>query len=274
MIAIVTDSTAYFTSEQAQKLDITMLPIQYFVGEKSFWERPSGENGTAPFCGTSDGGHACRTKEISVKRYVRTFRRLLQTADQVLCLTLSSRLSSCYRNALAASEEFQEGRVYVFDTLTIGGGIQFLAERARRWEQSGLPFKQIVEKLQQTREKIGVVFSVDNLSMLRQGGRLSRVKQSVNTILNIRPILMIKNGSLVSDGRARGSYAQTAALLKRIPQSAEQVMIHFIQKREEVKLLYSSAVRHFPSPPLLTELGPVMEAHTGAGLLGAAWILP
>lgn len=271
MITIVTDSSAYFTRRAAEKLGVRVLPMSYTVAGQIFNEGFADENGNYRRYISANSDY-CKTSQVNVGSFISTFQEITRKGDQVLCITISSRLSGTYRNAVHAAKEFEEGKICVVDSLSAAGGIQLLAEKARQLEKQGLSLAQIAERVEELRESIGIAFSVDSIKPLRKSGRISRVRQSVTTILNVRPILLCVNGTIISDGTARGKYAQINELLNRVPNTAEKTIIHFIDQSQTVRRFYSAACEHFKTAPALCELGPVLGIHIGTNVVGVAWI--
>lgn len=122
---------------------------------------------------------------------------------EVLCLTISSRLSGTYSNASLAAKSVG-GAIRIVDGRTTAGGSCLLLRHAAQRIREGAQLQPLAEELRALREQIGIAFSVTDMNPLRRSGRLGIVRQSVGTILNIRPILQLVQGGVVACDTARG----------------------------------------------------------------------
>lgn len=273
MIAIVTDSTAYLTSDEAKALRVGVVPESYSVNRQMFNENYADKNGTFERlilkhpCG-------CKTAHASVGAFMSMFSESLRQGLKVFCVTISSRLSGTYSSAVVAARELGSPDVMVVDSLTTAGGLRLLVEEARRLSlEDGITLDALAAEVEKLREKIGIVFSVDNMDFIRASGRLGTVRQSIGTVLNVRPILLCSDGAVISDGQARGKNALCRALAGRIPTSAKKIVLHSFGENGAAAQLREEIARRFPGVPLLfSRPGPVLGIHLGLGMVAAAWI--
>lgn len=92
------------------------------------------------------------------------------------------------------------------------------------------------ERMQQERAKTGVVFSLDSMDALRRSGRIGIVRQSVSTILNIRPVLRCQDGAVISLGTARGRTEQMKKLIDAMSNNPKQIVVNASQKLQQEQL--------------------------------------
>lgn len=204
MIAIVTDSTAYITREDARALGVVVVPMTYSIGgHQLYTESYIGENGMFESL-LKKNPPGQRTSQATMSAFMSTFEELRSAGHQVLCLTISSRLSGTYSNAAIAARELGGADISVVDSRTTAGGLFLMARAARRMIDEGMTLDQVTQRLKALRDKVKVIFSVEDMGPLRRSGRLGVVRLSVSTILNIKPILKCADGSVVSCGIARG----------------------------------------------------------------------
>lgn len=209
MITLVTDSTAYLTKAEAEKLKIRLVPMHYILAGKSYAESYADENGDfVPQIAAHQ--EICATAQASVADFVGIFQAIVHQGGEVLCLVISSRLSGAYSSACIAAKAVDAEKVRVVDSRTTAGGLALLLKRAAALIRQGYPLEDIVAQIKEQRGKTGIAFSVEDMDALRKSGRLSIVRQSVGSILNIRPILCLEKdgGALISGGTARGRNAQ------------------------------------------------------------------
>lgn len=170
-------------------------------------------------------------------------------ADHVYCVTLSSKLSGSYNSALIAKslyeEEYGEKDIFIFDSLSASGGIGLIARKVMEYEEQGLGFDEIVEKVSAFRDDMKTFFVLDNLETLRKNGRLSGMKALVAATLSIKPVCEGVEGNIVQRGQGVGI---RKALLK---------MVDIIEKEShdaENKILTVSHCNNFERAMLVRDM--------------------
>lgn len=275
MIALVTDSTAYLTREEAKALQVHIAPMSYTVNGRIYHETyidKSGDYETLIARGIAEA----KTSQTTVGTFTSLFDELLQQGHDVLCLTISSRLSGTYSSAALAARELDKERITVVDSHLTGGGLYLLVHEARRLIDAGLDRGAIMSELCAIRDRIGIAFSVSDLTQLRKSGRLGIVRQSISTMLNNKPVFLCLEGAIVSDGVSRGRNAQLAHLLRHVPKDATSIIVHYtLQEEHSASLLAKTFGLSHPGVPLhMSLLGPVLDIHLGLSTVGIAWITP
>ena len=236
MITIMVDSAAGISRQEAEELGAHYVPMTYTVDRQQFVEHYIGENGQfEPYIEREDVER--RTSQATAAAFVSAFEQQVAKGRQVLCITISSRLSGTYANAVMAAKEVNADEIRVLDSRNCAGGIYFLIQRAQTLIDQGLNLAEIAEKLASERKLINNVFTVNDMTNLRKSGRLGVVRLSVSTILNLRPILCLQNGSVFSRGVARGSHEQLRMLAESVPENAKFVVIHSRENNPQLPLL-------------------------------------
>ncbi len=144
---------------------------------------------------------ACPSPELYMKAYDCD-------ADDVYVVTLSSKLSGSYNSALLGKdlfhEEIGEKNIYIADSLSAASGETNVALKAMDLASSGLPFEEVVKKLEEYRDEMNTYFVLDSLETLRKNGRLSGMKALVASTLNIKPVCYGLHGEIVQRGQGIG----------------------------------------------------------------------
>lgn len=273
MIAIVTDTSAGFTKKEAQELGIHVVPMTYNVSDHLYFESFSDENGDFESL-IFKNPYAATTSQVSSSAFLNVFEDLVNKNYEVICLVISSRLSGTYSSACLAARELGSEKVAVIDSLLTVGALRILTQKALHMANEGLCLNEIVAKIEQekTNDTIGISFTVDNMDALRRSGRLGIVKQSVGTILNLRPILVLKDGAIVFKSISRGKSDQVRELVNTIPSGATEVIIHYLEQTKNLEDLIKVIKNKFPDMIILTsKLGPVLSIHLGNSVLGISW---
>lgn len=271
MIVIVTDSSAYLTREEAERLGAVVVPMTYsYGGSPALTETYVDENGA--FDRLIDRyPEQMHTSQAPMSAFVSTFTDILEEGNDVLCITISSRMSGTYSNAVFAARELAPERICVVDSLNTAAGMYQLVKKARSLIDAGKTLNETAQILREMRRRIGTVFTVEDIGPLRRSGRIGSLKMSVSTILNIRPILRCADGVIVSSGIARGRNDQRRQLLYCLPEGLKQAIVTYYEAGEQVQAL-SDALRARGIEPECRPLGPVLAIHLGTGSIGLSWI--
>ena len=269
MFTVVTDSSVYFTRKEAESLGVRMLPLLYSVNGQHFGEGYADENGR--FLQLVEQGQDMYTAQVSTSTFLSTFSELRRKKKDILCLTMSSRLSGVYSSAMMTARDMDPEHIIVVDSLSIAGGFKFLAEKACEMARQNYTLQQAADEIESMRDRIGIVFSVNDMGALRRSGRLGFVRQSVTTMLNLRPILLCKYGAVVSDAVARGTHAQIRALVRTVPDGAKRIEVQYVQNRQSAEVITEELKRRFACLIEISNVGPVLAIHLGLSAIGISW---
>ena len=200
-VRIVVDSTADVTDEIRAKLSVVPLTVHFgeqeyvdgiTINHKQFYEMLV-ETDVLP-----------TTSQPSPDAFAQVFRQAQEAGEQVVALTVSSKLSGTCQSAMIAAADFPDS-VWVVDTKTVAIGCGILAELAVRLKEEGLSAADIVARLEEERENIRVIALLDTLEYLKKGGRISKTVAFAGGLLSIKPVVTIQDGEIHILGKARGS---------------------------------------------------------------------
>ena len=160
----------------------------------------------------AEGGQP-RTSQLTPYDY----EQALADGEEAVLITVSSKLSGCYQNAVSIAEAHPG--VYAVDSLTASCGMYALVQQAVRLRDEGCGAQTIAEQLLALRERLHVVAMLDTLEYLRRGGRLSNTAAFIGGLLGVKPVLGTQEGQLVALGKARGSKNAANLLIERVQKS-------------------------------------------------------
>ena len=271
MLALVTDSTCGLTRTEAAELGVDVLPMGYAVAGIRHAEGFVGENGD--YASALSGGGLVTTEAVRPSAFERAFRRHLDAGEEVLCLTISSRLSGTFRSAEQAAEAVSDPRVTAFDSWGTAGALEFLVRRARALANAGETVEGIVSALTELRASTRIVFSVPDMAALSRSGRLGAIRRAVATKLNRYPVMALSEGGIVKLGDGRGARGMAAAMAERIPEGTTELLVsHFGPRGVEAREVLLAARERFPEAHLrVKDGGPVLAKHLGVGAVGLSW---
>lgn len=203
MIKILVDSAADFELAEAEELGITLAPILVRFGKDEFMD---GVNITHRefFEKLIESGELPQTSQINEFRFAEYFKNLTANGDDVIAITISSKLSGTYSCAVKAAKKFG-GKVRVVDSLNASIGERVLLQYALRLLNGGLTVDEIVKELNERKQKIQVLAVLDTLKYLRKGGRISAAAAIAGEMLSIKPVVSVIKGEVKLVGKAIGS---------------------------------------------------------------------
>lgn len=211
-ITIITDSASDLS--QNNKNGITVLPMTISFDNETY------EDGVTLtpdnfYMKLIESSTLPKTSQVSPYAFSEAYEKALEHSDQVIVITLSSKLSGTYQSACIAAEDYQD-KVYVIDSENVSVGEQLLINYAFSLIQQGLDAKGITQQLNTIKKRIHLVALLDTLEYLKKGGRISGSAAFLGNILSIKPVIAIADGEVAFLGKARGSKQGNNLLIEQI----------------------------------------------------------
>ena len=212
------------------------------------------------------------TSQVNPDRFAEVFREVLKEDTEIIYLGFSSNLSGTYQSSVIARdmvlEEFPDADITVIDLLSASYGYGLLTERAAKYINDGLSKDEVVKNIEQDKNTIRHLFTVNDLDYLAKGGRLSKGQAFLGSLLNIKPLLHVEDGKLVPIEKYRGMkriYKRMTELMNEEGAEVEAVITHsdamdlaLDLKKQILKDTKVNDVRIF-------DIGPTILSHTGNG---------
>lgn len=277
-IAFVTDSTAGMPPEQVKEHNVTVVPLQVVFGTESFRD---GVDLTQDefFRRLKEAKSLPTTSQPSVADFEEAYSKLLAdpNVDSIISIHLSSRLpSGTFSSATQAAERLGAGtpkKITVIDSHSAYMGEGLMVINASRAAREGKSHDEIVKMVEDMRPKMRVLLLVDTLEYLQKGGRIGGAQAFLGGLLNIKPILQVKDGRVEPLERVR---TRRKAMERLAEIGAEesagkpcQVVVGHGQAPEDAATLRSLLSEKMKIDEEFTsDLGPVLSTHTGPGVLG------
>src|SRR3954468_23195991 len=273
-VAVVTDTTPYLPRELIDRWDIGEVSL--YVG----WDgdlRPEDEykDLDAFYARLRKSPSLPTTSQPSVGDFRACFEPLVRAGRDVVSIHLASGLSGTWESATEAAHvlagEGHPGRVEVVDAQTGAGGLGCLVITAAREAEQGAEAGAIVDAVKRARERLDIWFCLDTLEYLRRGGRIGAAQAAVGTALKVKPILTF-GSEIAPVGRVRTrrrALERMEGYLEELhDRGATDWVVQHAQSPEVAEHLVAHGTAIFGSGPLFcTEVGPVLGAHLGSGML-------
>lgn len=190
---ISSDSTCDLSEKLVKDNEITIVPLTIMLGGKEYHDNVD-ITADAVIDYVENGGALPKTAAVPTETYIEIFKKLTADGSEVIHFNISSKDSSCYDHALAASKEVPG--VYVVDTLQLSSGQGLLVMKAVDLRKAGKSAKEAFDWIEENKLKACTSFVVDRLDFLHKGGRCSLLALLGAKLLKIHPYIAMKNGSL------------------------------------------------------------------------------
>lgn len=276
MTAIVTDSTADLDPEAARELGIDVVPLYVNFGSESFLDRVQISRDDF-YRRLAAGGALPTTTQASSAAYEETFAKHVTAGEEIVCLSISGRLSGTINAAGAAAAHFPQATIRVFDSRTVSGGLGLLVFSAYELALGGAGAAEIITALEEMRSRQALYAAIPDLSHAVRTGRISRTMAMIGGMMKILPVLGLDDdGKVMEVARVRTfdraletlieatatriqgtTAARVAVVHARAPQTAETLRQRLLQKTGD-------AIARLD----VLETGPAIAVHAGIGAAG------
>jgi DegV family protein with EDD domain len=278
--AIITDTDASLPLEIARKHNIVQVPILVQFGEESF-KAVYDIDDAETFARIDRTGKLPTTSAPSPGQFLEAYRTAFdQGCEAVLCITVSAEISATYTAALNAASLMPDRNITVIDSqsLSMGQGLMVLAA-AEALEEIDSKEKAIAA-VESTRERTHLFAALSTLKYLAMSGRVGHLAAGLANLLDVKPILAIRNGRLDMLERVRTqkkAWERTIHLTveKAAGSQIEKMAIIHVNARQDAQRLDGLLREFLPCPDeiLYAELTPGLSVHSGAGLVGVVSVI-
>ena len=214
MLRIITDGAADFPAGWEEEFDIQIIPINIHFGEETYLQYV--EMDLEEFYNKIDSGSVFpKTSQPSPHQFSEFYKTIAKEGDTILSVHVTSKLSGTYASAVAASEDLK-GKYNIIPLDSTGGslGIAFMCRTARIMERDGKSVEEIVAHLESVRERIQIILTLDNLEYARRSGRVGTLSAALASVLNVKPIAVLKDGILNMTEKVRTRNASLNRVLE------------------------------------------------------------
>lgn len=276
-LKLITDSTSDIDKELAKKLDIEVVPLKVIFGTEVFTEGVDISN--EEFYKKLDIATAVpTTSQPSPDEFVDVFSKHINNKDEVLGIFISSELSGTFQSATIAKDILNSDKVHIIDSRNVTFALANLVFEAAKLRDKKVEVLEIVKKIETIKENLILLGIVDTLKYLKMGGRLSGAAAVIGGLLNIKPIVSVVEGKVVSVGKERGHKKAFGWVVQRI-------------KDEPIDYNYGIVLAHTNAPHLIPEfseyltlngvklgdytilnIGSVVGTHAGPGCVAMSYI--
>ena len=273
-IAIVTDSTSDLSVRLVEKTDITIVPLSViFEGNKyiddgesillnDFYRRLKKSDAMSLSTQPSPGD------------FTKVYIELLKEYQSIISIHISSKLSGTFNSAVLARRQLKEATIEVIDSEMVHMSCEFLAIEVSRMASEGMELKEIVARVEKFKQNIDSFYCPRTLDNLIKGGRMSKIKGTFAKMLEVKPILTLREGEISLYKKVRKWDQAKDAIADAIKEKADgsnniTLSIGDVDAEGEADAISERLAREIkPKEILRTDIGIVVGSHLGIGGLG------
>ncbi|MDT4946523.1 MAG: fatty acid kinase fatty acid binding subunit [Pseudonocardiales bacterium] len=272
-VAVVTDSTAYLPRGVADLLGIVTVPLRVSLGSRAATDGVDVSPGEV--VGALRGRVAVTTSRPTPAEFAAAYRRCLDSgASHIVSVHLAAALSGTWESAALAAQDFPHGVVRVVDSRSTAGALGFAVRAAAGAARGGASAAEVQGAATDTVDRTRTLFYVDTIEYLRRGGRVGTAAALLATSLSVKPILQMVEGHIVPLEKVRTSAKAIARLVQLTVDAAGDgvvdVAVHHLAAQARADQVAGQLRAALPRIGELdiAEIGPVVGAHLGPGVIG------
>jgi DegV family protein with EDD domain len=274
--AVVCDTTAYLPTDLLAERRIKTISLYVSVDDQQEREEEISDFGDFyERLRASESG--ATTSQPSIGDFLAVYEPLLEEGREVVSIHISAGISGTFEAAGQARERLiEEGkggeRLHLMDSRTAAGGMGLCALGAATAAAAGGDAQGVLAGAEETRQSLKMWFAIDTLEYLRRGGRIGGARAWIGSALKIKPILTLEEEITPVERvrtRARSLERLRGYARQRHESGADGWVVQYIQDKETADALIEDCYEIFGGDPaFISEVGPVLGAHVGPGLLG------
>ena len=277
-VKIITDSTSYIPSEYIDKYDISIVSLNVFMNDKSTREL---DIDNSLFYKEMDSlDEIPKSSQPIPDEMLSTFEEIVKKGDSIIGIFLSSKMSGTFSSANLIKnmilEDYPQADITLIDSETNCMQMGFAACEAARLAYEGKSSDNIVDRVNHVLTNSRFLFSPNTLDYLKKGGRIGSASAILGNILQIKPILTVKDGETSVFTKVRTRKKAVDAIVNGVLEDIDKnglgdVIVHHINCEEEGLALAKRLEEKLNIPVKIQSIGPVIGLHVGPGSIGIAY---
>jgi DegV family protein with EDD domain len=273
-LRVVTDSTADLSPELRAAYGIEMVPLTVHFGPESFLDAVDMDT-EAFWAKIKTSPHHPKTAQPAPGDFLKVYRPIIEAGDEILSVHLSGNLSGTVSSAGVAAGMLPAGKVTLVDSKSVSMGLGMMAIEASRRAQAGESAAQIAAFLNELKERMHILFTVDSLEFLQKNGRVGKAQALIGGLLGIKLILQVdRDGVVAPADKVRGKSKVVPRTLEmmneRIPFGSriKLAIMHAQDEPEAMAWLETLKTKYDVVEHYVYPLGPVVATNAGPGAIG------
>ena len=273
MLKIVMDSAGEIPDEWRKEYDVVVIPVNIQFENKTYLQGIDLSNDDFYHLADSTGVIP-KTSQPTPQQFVELYRKIAKASDTILSLHVTSKLSGTFNSAVLAAKEVKgKLKVIPFDSGSGSAAIGFMCKEVRQLERAGATLQAILDRLEEIRQNLSIVLTLDTLEYAQKSGRVKKLQAAIATLINIKPIIILKDGALDMKERVRTRQRAISRVVEiiheRVGDHLVNVAVVHAQSLDAAKLLIQKVHETLHVNELiLSELSIGVAANLGPGTIG------
>ena len=272
-VKIITDSLSDITNDMAEGLGVTVVPVYVRFGEEVYRDRV--EMTTDEFYYRLTHGNVWpTTTQPTPNDFTTVYNRLAEETDEILVVTLSSKLSGTYESAVHAKRLMEkECRIEVMDSMTVVMGLGVIVIAAAKSAQAGASLDEVADVVRRAMPRSHAIMSFDTLKYLAKGGRIGKAQGLLGSLLSVKPILTMRDGEVAPLTRVRSRAAGMDYLYDFVAgfSNIEELAVEHATTPDDAEKLVERLSSLFPKERIYqSTVSPVIGTYVGPHVLSVS----
>jgi DegV family protein with EDD domain len=273
MLKIVMDSAGEIPKEWQSVYDVEVIPINIQFENKTYKQGIDLSNDD--FYRLADStGVIPKTSQPTPQQFVEFYKRIAQAGDTILSLHVTSKLSGTFNSALLAAQELKNNlNVIPYDSGSGSAAVGFMCKEVRQMDRAGATLQAILARLEVIRKNVNVVLTLDTLEYARRSGRVKALQAALAALVNIKPVIILKDGALDMREKVRTRQRAINRVLEIIHQRVDDRLVNVAvvhsQSLEAAKQLMQKVCETLHvNEAIISDLSIGVAANLGPGTIG------
>ncbi|MCF8001188.1 MAG: DegV family protein [Halanaerobiales bacterium] len=218
-IGLVTDSTCDLNNNIISKYNIKVIPLMVHFGTEKFIDGVEIDSANF-FKKIENSSHIPKTSKPSKHAFLKEYKKMLKEYDKIISIHVSKGLSGTYESAKLAAQEVDEDKIEVINSSSISLGLGFQVLLAAKLIKNNHKYKEIISRIKNAKDNVSCIFTVEDLTYMKEGGRIGKARAFIGSIFNINPIIEIspKTGKVNPLDKIRGNKNTLKKMSKKLHQ--------------------------------------------------------
>src|SRR6266540_1903313 len=274
MLRIVTDGAADMPPAWEKEFDIQVCPINIRFGEKSYLQNIDLD--TAGFYRmVKETRTIPKPAQPSPHQFSEFYKKVAQPGDTIISIHVTSVLSGTYASAVQAAEEVKDMfKVIPVDSMVGSAGIGLMCREIRKMDRAGKSAEEIVKYIERIRSRVRMIVTLDTLEFAKMSGRVKTLQAALASLLNVKPIAILRNGDLKMSERVRTRKASIERVMEIAKEEFGDQLVYLVviqaNDKPSGEALMAEAKKRFncQGEVVMTDLSISVAANLGPGTIG------
>jgi DegV family protein with EDD domain len=273
MLKIVIDSACEIPQDWQIEFDVAVIPINIQFGNKTYKQGLDLSNDDFYHLADSTGVIP-KTSQPTPQQFVEFYKRVAQAGDTILSMHVTSKLSGTFNSAILAAQELRHKiNVIPFDTRAGSAAVGFMCKEVRQLERAGATIQAILARLDVIRQNVNIVLTLDSLEYAKRSGRVKALPAALAALINIKPIIILKDGILDMKENVRTRQRAINRVLEIVHQRVDNQLVNVAvvhaQSLEAAKQLMQKVNETLRvNEAIISDLSIGVAANLGPGTIG------